>query len=145
MGITGYIGVVLIVVAIVLATSALRRLKMLREGGVHVALRRRIDDSGRGWLLGVGRYRGDEFVWYRVLSVRSGPDQVIPRIGLQISDRRQPHLGENYAMPTEATVLRCRDTDSDTVVELAMNGEALTGFLSWLEAAPPGNIVPWAS
>lgn len=143
MGITGYIGVVLIVLAIVLAWSALRRLKLLREGGVHVALRRRIDDSGRGWLLGVGRYRGDEFVWYRVLSVRSGPDQVIPRIGLQISDRRQPHTAENYAMPTEATVLRCRD--NDTEIELAMNGEALTGFLSWLEAAPPGNIVPWAS
>jgi hypothetical protein len=142
-GITGYIGVVLILVAIVLAWSALRRLKLLREGGVHVALRRRIDDSGRGWLLGVGRYRGDEFVWYRVLSVRSGPDQVIPRIGLQISDRRQPEVAEHYAMPTEATVLRCRDNDIE--IELAMNGEALTGFLSWLEAAPPGNIVPWAS
>jgi hypothetical protein len=29
-------------------------------------------------------------------------------------------------------------TDSDNV-ELAMTEEALTGFLSWLEASPPGS------
>ncbi|HVV19846.1 MAG TPA: DUF2550 family protein, partial [Pseudonocardiaceae bacterium] len=39
--------------AVVLACYAFRRLRLLREGGIHVALRRRIDDSGRGWQVGV--------------------------------------------------------------------------------------------
>ncbi|HEY3752828.1 MAG TPA: DUF2550 domain-containing protein [Pseudonocardiaceae bacterium] len=143
MGITGYVGVLLIVLAVVLACYAFRRLRLLREGGIHVALRRRIDDSGRGWQVGVGRYRGDEFVWYRVLSVRSGPDQVIPRIGLEIEDRREPSTPESYAMPVDATVLRCRADHGE--IELAFGADALTGFLSWLEASPPGSIVPWAS
>ncbi|MCC5697686.1 DUF2550 domain-containing protein [Klebsiella pneumoniae] len=30
-------------------------------------------------------------------------------------------------------------------LELAMGRDALTGFLSWLESAPPGRSVPWAS
>lgn len=144
MGITGYVGVLLIVLAVVLAGYAFRRLRLLREGGIHVALRRRMDDSGRGWQVGVGRYRGDEFVWYRVLSVRSGPDQVIPRIGLSIEDRREPSDPESYAMPVDATVLRCR-AERHGEIELAFSAEALTGFLSWLEASPPGSIVPWAS
>ena len=37
MGITGYVGVLLIGLAIVLAVYALRRLRLLREGGIHVA------------------------------------------------------------------------------------------------------------
>lgn len=143
MGVTGYVGVLLIVLAVVLAGYAFRRLRLLREGGIHVALRRRIDDSGRGWQVGVGRYRGDEFVWYRVLSVRSGPDQVIPRIGLQIEDRREPSAPESYAMPADATVLRCRAKAGE--IELAFSADALTGFLSWLESSPPGSMVPWAS
>jgi len=142
-GITGIVGVLLIGLAIVLAVYALRRLRLLREGGIHVALRRRIDDRGRGWQVGVGRYRGDEFVWYKVLSVRSGPDHVIPRFGLEITDRRAPSGAENYAMPVDATVLRCRADSGE--IELAIGAEALTGFLSWLESAPPGSIVPWAS
>jgi hypothetical protein len=142
-GITGYLGLILIAAAVALAVYAFRRLRLLREGGVHVALRRRMDDTGRGWQVGVGRYRGDEFVWYRVLSIRSGPDQVIPRIGLEISNRREPSVPESYAMPGDATVLRCRADTGE--LELAMDTEALTGFMSWLESSPPGNIVPWAS
>jgi hypothetical protein len=140
--ITGYVGLALIAIAVVLAGYAVRRLRLLREGGVHVALRHRFGDS-RGWQVGVGRYRGDEFVWYRVLSIRSGPDHVIPRIGLEIADRRSPNGPESYAMPVDATVLRCRADTGE--LELAMDTEALTGFMSWLESSPPGSIVPWAS
>lgn len=143
MGITGYIGLILIVMAIALGAYAVRRFRLLREGGVHVALRHRIDDSGRGWQLGVGRYRGDEFVWYRVISLRSGPDRIIPRVGLEVADRREPSTPESYAMPADAIVLRCRGAVGE--LEIAMGTEALTGFLSWLESSPPGRAVPWAS
>ncbi|HEV7908836.1 MAG TPA: DUF2550 domain-containing protein [Pseudonocardiaceae bacterium] len=143
MGIAEFTGVVLLGVAVVIGYFAWRRLRLLREGGVHVALRQRIDDNGRGWHLGVGRYRGDEFAWYRVLSLRSGPDRVISRDRLEIDDRREPTGPEAYVMPAGSTVLRCRAATSE--VEIAMGPDALTGFLSWLESAPPGRSIPWAS
>ncbi|GGM35145.1 hypothetical protein GCM10012275_02980 [Longimycelium tulufanense] len=137
-------GVVLFAVSVVLALLAWRRLRLLRQGGVDVALRRdRVDVTGRGWHLGIARYRGDEFVWYRILSLRSGPDRVLRRDGLEIATRREPSGPETYGMPAGATVLTCRDGSGP--VELAMGPDALTGFLSWLESAPPGRRVPWAS
>jgi hypothetical protein len=39
-------------------------------------------------------------------------------------------------LPAEAAVIELRD--GPLTVELAMGSAALTGFLAWLEAAPPG-------
>lgn len=143
MDITVMVGAVLLVVAAVLVWLALRRLRALRSGGVHAALRTRLDDTGKGWHLGVGRYQGDEFVWFRVLSLRPGPDRVISRSALEIADRRDPSGPELYSMPPSSRVLRFRETGA-AEIELAMSPDALTGFLSWLESAPPGRL-PWAS
>lgn len=140
-------GAVLVLVLVVLGWLTLRRLRALRSGGVHVALRTRMDPSGKGWHLGVGRYHGDEFVWFRVLSLRLGPDRVIHRSGLEIADRRDPSGAELYGMPPGSRVLRVSDSASLTgepEMEIAMSPDALTGFLSWLESAPPGRL-PWAS
>ena len=65
------------------------------------------------------------------------------RDGLEIDARREPTGPEAYAMPVGATVLRCRSASGE--VEIAMGPDALTGFLSWLESAPPGRSIPWAS
>jgi hypothetical protein len=127
---------------IVLAYLVVRRIKLLRSGGVHVALRTKLDGSGKGWHLGVGRYHGDDFSWFRVLSLRAGPDRVIRRRGLEITDRRDPDGSESENLPAGSRVLRFRGTGPD--LEIAMGPDALTGFLSWLESAPPGRL-PWAS
>jgi Protein of unknown function (DUF2550) len=145
--ITVIAGVVLVVFLVVLGWLTLRRVHALRSGGVHAALRTRLDSSGKGWRLGVGRYQGDEFVWFQVLSLRPRPDQVIHRSGLEIADRREPSGTELYGMPPGFRVLRVSDAASSTgepELEIAMSPDALTGFLSWLESAPPGRI-PWAS
>lgn len=146
MDITVVVGAVLLLVAAVVIWLGVRRLRALRSGGVHAALRTRLDESGKGWHLGVGRYQGDEFVWFRVLSLRPGPDRVIRRGGLEIVDRREPSGPELYSMPPSSHVLRFRgrDSSSGTDIEIAMGPDALTGFLSWLESAPPGRL-PWAS
>jgi uncharacterized protein DUF2550 len=138
------VGAVLFLLVIVVGWLAVRRLRALRSGGVHAALRTRIDDSGKGWHLGVGRYQGDEFVWFRVLSLRAGADLVIHRGGLEIADRREPSGPELYSMPPAPHVLRFRASGGTPDLEIAMGPDALTGFLSWLESAPPGRI-PWAS
>ncbi|HEY7593641.1 MAG TPA: DUF2550 domain-containing protein [Actinophytocola sp.] len=147
MDITVVAGAVLVLVVVVLGWLTVRRLRALRSGGVHAAFRTRLDPSGKGWHLGVGRYRGDEFVWFRVASLRPGPDRVIHRSGLEIAERREPSGTELYVMPPGSLVLRVSDTGGSTgapEIELAMSPDALTGFLSWLESAPPGRL-PWAS
>lgn len=137
------IGVALLAVVLLLGLLAWRRVRLIRRGGVDVALRAHPDQSASRWHLGVARYRGEEFAWYRLSSLRSGPNTVVRRGTLAIVTRRTPTGSETYAMPAGATVLRCRNLDSD--LELAMTPDALTGFLSWLESSPPGRTVTWAS
>ncbi|HEU5470030.1 MAG TPA: DUF2550 domain-containing protein [Actinophytocola sp.] len=146
MDISVVVGALLGLVALTLCYLVVRRLRVLRSGGVHVALRTRMDRPGKGWHLGVGRYRGDEFAWFRVLSLRAGPDRIIRRNGMEIASRRDPDTAEAYGMPADARVIRFRNRKDGThpEVEIAMDPDALTGFLSWLESAPPGRL-PWAS
>jgi hypothetical protein len=143
MGIGEIVGLALLVGLLFVVALIIRRIRLVRSGGIDVALRARPSASPRGWHLGVGRYRGDDFAWFRVSSLRSGPDQVLDREQLEIVDRRHPTLPETYAMPNGSVVLRCR-TDCGEL-ELAMRQDTLTGFLSWLESAPPGRSTPWAS
>lgn len=143
MGGAELVGIALLVTVLVLGLLAWRRVRLVRRGGVDVALRYRPELEASRWHLGVARYQGDQFVWYRVTSLGSGPTNVVHRRGLTIVARRTPTGSESYAMPSGATVLRCRGRDGE--FELAMAPDALTGFLSWLESAPPGRAVPWAS
>ncbi|MGQ0840453.1 DUF2550 domain-containing protein [Actinokineospora sp.] len=147
MDISTLVVVFLAAVLLVLLLLVIRRVRLLRTGGIHVALRTRVDDTGKGWHLGVGRFHGDEFAWFRALSLRAGPDRIIHRDGLEITHRREPERGETPNMPSGSRVLRFENTTGgpQPQVEIAMDLDALTGFLSWLESAPPGRRLPWAS
>lgn len=131
---------VLVLAAFCLAYLVFRRVRLMRGGGVDLCLRRRPapvrGDASAGWHFGVGRYRGDELAWYRLTSLRPGPSSILDRLELEILTRRDPAPAESYAIPQATAVLLCRAGGSD--VELAMAPGVLTGFLSWLEAAPPG-------
>ncbi|HEY0640706.1 MAG TPA: DUF2550 domain-containing protein [Pseudonocardiaceae bacterium] len=144
MGITEAVGLVVLVLVLVIVLLAWRRVRLVRRGGIDVALRSRPDREASRWHLGIARYQGEEFVWYRVTSLRKGPNTVVRRGDLTIAGRRSPTGSEAYAMPSGATVLCCQGGD-DGPFEIAMTADALTGFLSWLESAPPGRQVPWAS
>jgi hypothetical protein len=147
-GETGLVtGVLLLVCLLLLFLGYLtvRRVHLMRGGGVDVCLRRRPPASPRrtrervveaGWHFGVGRYRGDQLAWYRLTSLRFGPSTVLDRLDLEILDRRSVAEAELYALPQADSVLRCRSRGTD--LEIAMAPGVLTGFLSWLEAAPPG-------
>lgn len=145
MGIAEIVGLALLAGAVLLVLLAYRRIRLVRGGGIDVALRTRTRQvtDGRGWHLGVARYRGDQFAWYRVSSLRSGPDRVLQREQLVVLERRDPTLSESYAVPPGSVVLRCRMAGGE--LELAMGRGTLTGFLSWLESAPPGRGVPRTS
>lgn len=127
----------LLLAAVVGIWLLVRRVRLLRGGGVDVSLRRRAAGRGRaGWHVGVGRYRGDELAWFRLASLWPGPTVVVDRTVLEIVDRRAPTPAEVETLPPAGVVLRCR-TPARTL-ELAMGPGVLTGFLAWLEATPPG-------
>ncbi|MCW0215283.1 MAG: DUF2550 domain-containing protein [Pseudonocardia sp.] len=128
------LGILLLCVCLLLGWLAVRRVRLMRGGGVDLCLRRRF--AVTDWHFGVGRYRGDEFAWYRLTSFRVGPTVAIDRTEVEIVERRDPLASEAFAIPYAAAVLRCRSRGVD--IEFAMAGDVLTGFLSWLEAAPPG-------
>jgi Protein of unknown function (DUF2550) len=130
----------LLVICCFLGYLVVRRVRLMRGGGVDVCLRRRPVSAGgdatAGWHFGVGRYRGNELAWYRLTSLRLGPSIVLDRMLLEIVERRTLAEGEVYAIPQADSVLYCRSGGAE--VEIAMAPGVLTGFLSWLEAAPPG-------
>ncbi|RSM78836.1 DUF2550 domain-containing protein [Amycolatopsis sp. WAC 01375] len=134
----------LTILAVLAAWYSLRWVRMRRGGGVSVALRWRPDEARSSWHLGLGRYEGDEFVWFRVWSLRTGPDRVFQRASMEVADRRDPSGTEAYAVPDGSIVLRCESATQEAI-EIAMGPGALTGFLSWLESAPPGRRLPRAS
>ncbi|RBQ14838.1 DUF2550 domain-containing protein [Spongiactinospora rosea] len=107
------------IVALV-ALVVLRGVVLSRSRG-HVLCRLR--DGVSGWKNGVARYADGELHWIPFLSLRFRPRHAIARRGLRVSARRRE--GELWAV------------DCGTV-SLAMSEDALTGFLAWLESAPPG-------
>jgi Protein of unknown function (DUF2550) len=120
-----------------LVALVLRRRFLTRSGGTFdCSLRLRSGSHGKGWALGICRYAGDALEWYRVFSYSARPKRVMARQSLQIVDRREPRGPESYALLAGAVIVSCR-AGADSV-EVAMSQGALTGFLSWLESAPPG-------
>jgi len=129
---------------IVLAAAALaaRRYLLERHGGtVECGLR---SPAGRGtWRLGVASYQGDDLCWYGALDVRFRPEQVFHRRSLTVLSRRPSLPSEASALGPEHIVVELDQLDHAEPggghVELAMTEQALTGFLAWLEASPPGS------
>jgi hypothetical protein len=64
------------------------------------------------------------------------PKRVLTRQGLAVDHRRLPEGPERLTMPGHWVILRC--TSQHDPIEIAMAETTVTGFLSWLEAAPPG-------
>lgn len=97
------------------------------------------DPSGKGWVYGVARYSGDRVEWFRVFSYALRPRRVLERPGIEVLSRRAPQGEEELALLSDSVVLVC--SHQGVRLELAMSDDALTGFLAWLESAPPGQRV----
>jgi hypothetical protein len=95
--------------------------------------------DGRGWSYGIAQYGADRVDWYRIFSYAFRPAAVLTRRDLEVIGRREPENTEELALFPGWTILDCRFGAG--YAELALSEDALTGFLSWLEAAPPGQNV----
>lgn len=132
-------GLLLLLVVLYGLTLLIRRRWISRNGGTfEVSVRVRSGRAGRGWVLGLGRYSGDRLEWFRIFSLSPLPKLVWSRSGLAYVGRRDPVGVEAYSLFAGHVVVSC--TTPEGAWEIAMSSGALTGFLAWLEAAPPGQV-----
>jgi len=137
-------GLVILLVAAGLFVFGLRRRLIQRSGGTFDCSLRwdvpdKSDTSGKGWGYGIARYNGDRIEWFRVFSYAPRPRRTLERSAIEVAGRRAPEGEEELALLSDAIILACQHRG--TRLELAMSEDALTGFLAWLEAAPPGQRV----
>jgi len=114
---------------------AARRYLLERGGGtVECGLR----EPGGSWRLGVASYQREELNWFGVFGISMRPEAVFPRRDLSVVSRRMPTDAEASILGPGMIVVEFSFGDAGSV-ELALGESALTGLLSWLEAAPPGS------
>ena len=68
---------------------------------------------------------------------------MLSRRTLSITSRRAADAAEAVSLGPGMVVVGCQPGESADTIELAMGEAALTGFLAWLEAAPPGFYDRW--
>jgi Protein of unknown function (DUF2550) len=126
----------LVIIVLAAAGLAVRRILLDRGGGtVECGLRR----PAGTWRLGVAAYGADELRWYDTVGFLLTPEEVLERQTLSVESRRDADPAETALLRPGMVVVTCRAGEVPETVELAMEEAALTGFLSWLESAPPGS------
>jgi hypothetical protein len=137
---------VLVLVFLAAALLAFRRYLLERSGGtVECALRQPAVTGA--WRLGVLSYAHDSLRWHGALGVLLRPEREFHRRALSVVSRRPADPTEAVSLGSERVVVEIALKPSDDTsgspsgehVELAMTDQALTGFLAWLEASPPGS------
>ncbi|KGH44661.1 hypothetical protein IN07_22015 [Modestobacter caceresii] len=121
----------LLVVALVAAFLLRRRFLLSGLGAVTMWLR--APGTSR-WAVGVAWYSGDMLLWYRALSLSVRPNRRLCRAQFQVDARRRP-TAEDLSLPADSVILTVRTGAGPQ--ELAMDSSTVTGFLSWIESAPP--------
>jgi hypothetical protein len=128
--VTELVLVALAVALVALVGAFLLRRRFLLSGLGAVTMWLRAPGAGR-WSVGVAWYGGDTLLWYRALSLSVRPNHRLCRAELMVESRRPAGSDD----PDGTLVLECR-TGAGTS-ELAMDTATVTGFLSWVESAPP--------
>jgi hypothetical protein len=154
-----------LIILILAAVGIAARRFLLERGGGTVECGLRLGPNG-SWRLGLASYQREELNWFGALGLTMRPDVVFPRRDLTVVSRRLPTEAEAASLGPGMIVVECKlGEDSGQfgpapdggvpgvgggsgpagghgpggTIELALGEEALTGLLSWLEAAPPGS------
>src|SRR3954451_11260019 len=92
-------GVLLLLVLLYALALVVRRRWISRNGGTfEFSVRVRPMKAGRGWVLGVGRYSGDQLEWFRIFSALPRPTLRFRRRELTVEGRRDPVGSEAYSL-----------------------------------------------
>lgn len=140
---------VLALLVIAAAVLASRRYLLERSGGTVECAVRQPAETG-AWRLGVLSYQNDALCWYGALGVLLRPEHSYNRRALSVLSRRPALPSETVVLGADRIVVELATGtgaggpglpagEGAERVELAMTEQALTGFLAWIEAAPPGS------
>lgn len=135
-----WIGLVVLASIAIVAGIFIRREVIARRGSIEASIRLNTLVRGRGWAPGMARFAGSELRWYRLFSLAPRPRRVLRRERMTVQGRRLPEGPERLVLPEGWVILLC--TAHRGPVEIAMPAATVAGFLSWLEAAPPGAVSP---
>lgn len=142
MGALGWAEAIVLVIVLVVTLPLIglwaRRRWLARDGGsFECGLKTDMDAApGTGWVLGAARYRGDHLEWFRIFSASLSPRLRLARPQTRVLTTREPDPVESVLLYDGQQIVEL-EADGDRV-DLAMSTDAMTGMLSWLEAAPPG-------
>ena len=128
------IGTLILIAAVVLATTYLRRRYIAR--GLPLTLCAMRPAGTDRWRLGLIRFGDNALEWHTLGGVSVRPKHRWLRQRL-ILDAPEPLVGED-SIPLLPDASRVPCTDGDSAFELALQGPAYTALRSWQEAAPPG-------
>lgn len=128
--------IILVVLLAVLVAAFAYRLMVLRRGGTAAIMRVLPSDDGNGWRHGIIRYGDNTLVFFKLSSLRPGPDHRLGRQDVHVGDRRSPRDTEFDIMTPDIAVLTL--SEGPTEYEIALDRSALTAFLSWVESRPSG-------
>jgi hypothetical protein len=136
----GWLLIIILVVALACATGIAVRRTIIEHGGGTVECGLRLNRDRR-WRLGLAAYQPDELRWYPVFGLLLRPGEVFARRSLNVVSRRPVDPVETTSIGPDMVVVEC-DTGQGPArrIELALTQDALTGFLAWLEAAPPASV-----
>ncbi len=135
-----HVGVIVLIILVLLlagiVAAFLYRLVILRRGGTAAIMRVIPAPGGSGWRHGIIRYGDNTLVFFKLSSLRPGPDHRITRQGIEVGERRKPRDDEFDIMTEEIAILEL--TDQGQKYEIALDRGARTAFMSWLESRPSG-------
>ncbi len=136
--------VLVVIIVVPIVWLLVRRSWLGRRGGTFdCCLRVSQARPGDGWVLGFGRYDGNTLKWFRAVSPAVRPRVVFNRSTAVVGAQRDLEPEETAVIGEGMHVVELVSPEQSS--ELAMQTDALTGLLAWIEAAPPGEkALPYA-
>ena len=136
-GLADVVGLLLVLLVLYLGAIIARRRMIGRHGGTfEFSLRLSPDDPHGGWAMGIGRFSSDHLEWFRTFSIIPRPARTWTRADLRYGGRRERTEAEQSTVYDDHVIVKCEGPAGP--LEFAMALSAVTGFLAWLEASPPG-------
>ncbi|MBG9248536.1 DUF2550 domain-containing protein [Corynebacterium diphtheriae bv. gravis] len=127
------ITLLLLILAVLLAVAAWRFL-YVRCSGSAVVIRELPSPSGRHWRHGSMRYNGEGLQYFKLRSLKPGPDLVVDRQQVDYLGARPLEDSEILLLNSDATVHKIKHLARD--FEVALDKSASMAFVSWIESAP---------
>ncbi|MDR1355509.1 MAG: DUF2550 domain-containing protein [Propionibacteriaceae bacterium] len=125
----------------IIAGLFIRRRLLTAGGGIFdCGMRKFTAQRSKPWSLGMARYLGDEFLWYRAFSLSASPVFRLNRRVMRLKLQRQVVGEELLELPFGDFVVSVASGVDATYYDLAMSAGSALGLTTWLEAGPRSDI-----